>query len=96
MLTGSEETVLKCLCEISIITHTFVVAFSSDVTSIEVNLESDAMLTGSEETLLKCLCEISIITHTFVVAFSSDVTSIAVNRCKNIIQHPHWGKIFPF
>ena len=28
---------MKCLCEISIITHTFTVAFSSDVTSIVVN-----------------------------------------------------------
>ena len=55
------------------------------------------MLTGSEEIfLMKCPCKVSIITHTFTVAFSSDVTSMMVNRCKNIIQHPYWGKIFPF
>ena len=30
------------------------------------------------------------------VAFSSAVTNIAVNQQKNIIQHPYWGKIFPF
>ena len=38
MLTGSEEIFLmKYLCKVSIITHTFVVVFSSDVTSITVN-----------------------------------------------------------
>ena len=30
------------------------------------------------------------------VAFSSAVTNIVVNWQKNIIQHPYWGKIFPF
>ena len=60
-------------------------------------LESDAMLTGSEEIfLMKYPCKVPIIAHTFIVAFSSDVTGIIVNWQKNIIQHPYWGKIFPF
>ena len=38
MFTGSEEIFLmKYPCKISIITHTFAVVFSSDVTSITVN-----------------------------------------------------------
>ena len=38
MLTGSEEKFLmKCPCKVSIITHTLVVVFSSDATSIVVN-----------------------------------------------------------
>ena len=38
MLTGSEEIFLmKRPCKVSIITHTFVVALSSDVTGITVN-----------------------------------------------------------
>ena len=38
MLTGSEEIFLmKCPCKVSIITHSFAVAFSSDVTGMTVN-----------------------------------------------------------
>ena len=35
---------MKCLCEISIITHTFTVAFSSDVTSIAVNQSKNIII----------------------------------------------------
>ena len=46
---------------------------------------------------MKCLCKISIIAHASAMAFSSAITYIAVNqKKKNIIQHPYWGKIFPF
>ena len=30
------------------------------------------------------------------IAFSSDISDIAINWQKNVIQHPYWGKIFPF
>ena len=30
------------------------------------------------------------------MAYSSAITYIVVNRQNNIIQHPYWGKIFPF
>ena len=46
--------------------------------------------------LMKCLCKISIIAHASAMAFSSAITYIAVNQYKKIIQHPYWGKIFPF
>ena len=33
---------------------------------------------------------------TSAIAFSSANTDIAINWQKNIVQHPYWGKIFPF
>ena len=58
---------------------------------------ADAMTLRSDEKGLRNTHKDSLISLIVsAIAFSSVITDIVVNWQKNVIQHPYWGKIFPF
>ena len=64
---------------------------------VEIYGRSDAMTLRSDEIRWwNTHKDSSILLITSAITFTSSSTNVAINWQKNIIQHPYWGKTFPF